>query len=287
LTESKSRTWNKIACFYALTLVLTSIFQMLDRHAPGNITIITGVMWCPALSAFATKWIFGESLRDLGWKWGTGRYELWAYVIPLLYTVPVYLLVWLTGLGGFYDVAFVEKVAKSYGLSALPLTVALMFYVLITMTAGFVPKTARALGEEIGWRGFLVPELAKVTSFTGAGLISGLMWAAWHYPAILFSNYNAGTPSWYALTCFTVMVVAQSYIFAWLRLRSQSLWPAALLHGSHNMFVQLIFTPLTTNTGPTPYIIDEFGAGLALASTVGAIIVWRKRGDVARSAQPA
>jgi hypothetical protein len=46
------------------------------------------------------------------------------------------------------------------------------------------------------------------------------------------------------------------------------------------MLVQLIFTPLTTDTGHTAYIIDEFGAGLAIASVITAIIVWRKRGEL-------
>ncbi|HSY26752.1 MAG TPA: CPBP family intramembrane glutamic endopeptidase, partial [Burkholderiaceae bacterium] len=88
------------------------------------------------------------------------------------------------------------------------------------------------------------------------------------------------TPAWYAMSCFTIMVVAQSYIFAWLRLRSQSLWPAAFLHGSHNMFVQLIFTPLTVDTGNTKYVIDEFGAGLAIASTIVAVYFWRRREEL-------
>jgi len=82
------------------------------------------------------------------------------------------------------------------------------------------------------------------------------------------------------MNCFTVMVVAQSYIFAWLTLRSGSLWPAAFLHGSHNMFVQLIFTPLTVDTGSTKYVIDEFGAGLAIASTIVAIYFWRRRSEL-------
>jgi membrane protease YdiL (CAAX protease family) len=188
--------------------------------------------------------------------------------------------VWLAGLGGFYNVPFMQATAKAYGLASMPLSSALIVYVLITMTAGFVPKTGRALGEEIGWRGFLVPELAKVLGFAGVGMVSGLMWALWHFPAILFRDYHAGTPAWYALTCFTVMVVAQSFIAAWLTLRAQSLWPAAFLHGSHNMFVQLIFTPLTTDTGGTAYIIDEFGFGLAITSVVGAVICWRKRGEL-------
>jgi hypothetical protein len=67
------------------------------------------------------------------------------------------------------------------------------------MTVATIPAIARALGEEIGWRGFLVPELAKVSSFAAVGLISGSLWALWHAPMILFSHYNEGTPAWYAL----------------------------------------------------------------------------------------
>jgi uncharacterized protein len=118
--------------------------------------------------------------------------------------------------------------------------------------------------------------LAKVVSFPLVGLISGLMWAVWHFPSILFSTYNAGTPSWFALSCFTVMIVSTGFIYAWLRLRSGSLWPAALIHGSHNMFVQLIFTPLTANTGHTPFIIDEFGFGMALTGFLVALVLCLK-----------
>lgn len=280
MSEEKSRSWKKIVVFYALTLAFSALFEFLALRSTGNVVLITGVMWCPALAAIATKSLFGERLRELGWSWGSGRWQSWAYAIPLLYALPAYLAIWLSGLGGFYNVEFVASAAKEYGLAPLATPVALIGYVLLAMSAGFIPKTARALGEEIGWRGLLVPELAKVTGFFGVGLISGLMWAAWHFPMILFGTYNEGTPAWYALICFTVMVVSSGFIAAWLRLRSGSVWPAAIYHGAHNTFVQLIFTPLTTNTGNTAWYIDEFGAGLALATLIGAVIVWRRRHEL-------
>ncbi len=140
-----------------------------------------------------------------------------------------------------------------------------------------VGKMSRALGEEIGWRGFLVPELSKVAGFSGTAIISGLMWAVYHYPVLLFADYNAGTPAWYSLTCFTIMVVASSFILTWLTLRSGSLWPAAIFHASHNLFIQSILSPLTRDTGVTKCIIDEFGVGLVITTLIGAIIVWRRR----------
>ena len=275
MTQNAVKVCKKITVFYALTTTLTAIFNAGDRAAPDNIIYVTGAMWSPAVAAIFTKMLFRESIKDLGWQWGSGRYQIIGYLLPLAYVLPVYVVVWLTGLGGFYDSAFVEKITREYGWSGLAPGIAIFAYIAISMTVGFIPKTSRALGEEIGWRGFLVPELAKVVSFPLVGLISGLMWALWHFPSILFSTYNAGTPPWFALCCFTVMVVATGFIYAWLRLRSGSLWPAAFIHGSHNMFVQLIFTPLTANTGYTPYIVDEFGIGMALTSVVVALIVCR------------
>ncbi len=279
-TQARARAWKKIATFYGLTILFTAPFELLDMRAQGNIILTTGSMWSPALAAVVTLWLFGEGVRGLSWGWGSWRYPGLAYLIPLAYALPVYLLVWLSGLGGFAGVETVSTLVKEYGLDSLPLPLALGSYVLIVMTAGFLAKTGRALGEEIGWRGFLVPELAKVTGFFGIGMISGLMWALWHFPSIIFSDYNMGTPAPYALACFTIMVVSGSFIAAWLQLKSNSLWPAAIYHGSHNMFVQMIFTPLTTDTGVTYYIVDEFGVGMAITSALGALIVWRKRGDL-------
>ena len=274
---TSARSWKKIGCFYALTMLFSGVFGAfvlrVGQMTAGNMLYVTGAMWSPALAAFATKGIFGESIRELPWKWGNARYAWLGYAIPILYTVPIYLIVWLSGLGAF-NVAFLQKAAAEFGWKNFPPSMTLTLFVLITATIGLIPKLSRALGEEIGWRGFLVPELAKVVSFPKVALISGLMWAAYHYPVLLFADYNGGGPRWYSLICFTVMVVAGSFILAWLVLRAQSLWPAAIFHASHNLFVQSICTPLTRDTGPTKYIIDEFGIGLVITSIIGAVIVY-------------
>ncbi|MBE0688464.1 MAG: CPBP family intramembrane metalloprotease, partial [Anaerolineaceae bacterium] len=75
---------------------------------------------------------------------------------------------------------------------------------------------------------------------------------------------------------FTIMVLGISFAFAWLRLKSGSLWTAAILHASHNLFIQAIFTPLTLQKKITPYIIDEFGVGLAIAGMLVALLFIRK-----------
>jgi membrane protease YdiL (CAAX protease family) len=281
VNELTVRIWKKIAVFYGLTMLFSSVFGAFVLHAgrmdAGNFLYVTGAMWSPALGAFVTKRIFRERIVDLPWRWSGPRYAWLAYLIPIGYALPVYLIVWLTGLGGFYDVDFAKKIAEQFGLANLPPNLILALFVLLTATFGMVGKMSRSLGEEIGWRGFLVPELSKVVGFSGTAVISGLMWAVYHYPVLLFADYNAGTPAWYGLTCFTIMVVASSFILTWLTLRSGSLWPAAIFHASHNLWIQSILSPLTRSTGITKYIIDEFGIGLVITTLISAIIVWRRR----------
>jgi membrane protease YdiL (CAAX protease family) len=279
VSERAARVWKKIALYYALTLVFSNIFNAFvlfgGRMDAGNLLYVTGAMWSPCLAALATKRIFREPIAELPWKWGGARYAWLAYLIPLAYALPVYLIAWLTPLGGFLDADFLKRTAEQFGWSNFPSSLVLALFVVFTATLGLVGKTSRALGEEIGWRGFLVPELSKVVGFTGVSLISGLMWAAYHFPVLLFADYNKGAPAWYSLTCFTLMVVADSFILAWLTLRSKSLWPAAIFHGSHNLFIQSIFTPLTRDTGPTKYVIDEFGVGLVITVAIAAVLAWR------------
>jgi membrane protease YdiL (CAAX protease family) len=80
------------------------------------------------------------------------------------------------------------------------------------------------------------------TSFGQTALNSVMIWAAWHMPLVLGAIYHGeGTSLAYSVVCFTLMVLALSFLMAWITLLSGSLWPAALLHAAHNLFVQSIF----------------------------------------------
>jgi membrane protease YdiL (CAAX protease family) len=182
-------------------------------------------------------------------------------VLPLGYATVAYGFVWLTGLGG------VDPSRFKVGIAAF-------------LVLGALSSLTSATGEELGWRGFLVPTLARSMSFTRVSVISGAIWAVWHMPLIIFADYNGGTPTWYSVLCFFVMVVSLGFVFAWIRLRSRSLWPAAILHATHNLFVQAFFDRVTVDTGPTRWLTSEFGAALAITTAITAWLFWRARASV-------
>ena len=279
---NKSR--RQIATFLLLLFAFSAVFYCLilvaHKLEAGRGLYVSGLMWCPALAAVTTLKLSGQKLSGLGWKWPETRYAVASWFIPLLYATIGYLIIWIFGFGGFPNQEFMGQLVDRMGLKASP-TVSTVVYLFLSGTVGLVNSLANALGEEIGWRGFLVPELFKNMGFTATALFSGIIWALWHYPVLIGADYNAGTPAWYGLICFTVMVLAISFIFAWMRLKSGSLWTAALLHASHNLYVQSIFTPLTHNSGNTPWFIDEFGVVLPIVTIAFAIFFWSRRGELA------
>ena len=282
----------QVVMYVVFVFLFSSVFYFLMLHAHtlagGGGLYVTGIMWCPALAAFATLTLNGRSFSDLGWKWPARKYAAMSWYVPLVYAGIAYVIVWSLGLGGFPNHEFMQGLVARMGVTSSPMT-STVLYVLLTGSFGLIGSLSGALGEEIGWRGFLVPELIKTTGFTGTALFSGIVWACWHYPILIWGDYNAGTPSWYGLTCFTVMVVAIAVVFAWLRLKSGSLWTGAILHASHNLYVQAIFTPMTQNRGKTAWFIDEFGAVLPLVTILFAIYFWRRRrevGSIPAAAEP-
>jgi membrane protease YdiL (CAAX protease family) len=162
-------------------------------------------------------------------------------------------------------------------LKALPAGITITLYFISPPFLDCRPVALQLWGKKIGWRGFLVLNCIKKWDTPQTSLITGIIWSLWHYPILLFADYNSGTPAWFGLSCFTIMVISISFIFTWFRIKSKSLWTGVLLHASHNLFIQSIFTPLTSDTGNTKYFIDEFGAVLPVVCLIVAIIFWTKR----------
>ena len=133
-----------------------------------------------------------------------------------------------------------------------------------------------ALGEELGWRGFLLPQLRQRFGPTAGCVGTGVAWALWHYPLFLAGGFPSGPNRVYGLRCFTVMMVGLSFIFGWLRFTTASIWPCVVLHATHNLLMQYIFDPLTMATGRELLIATEFGAGLMIAACSVAFLLWER-----------
>jgi len=272
---SGTRVSSLVFLYLALTVVFTAPWVLLLLHAQsldiGRGFVIHTQMWAPALAAFTCCAFFRIPFKFLGLAWPGMRAMAWGYLLPVGYATTAYLFVWLTGLAPADFVGFLRASEKSLHIGPG----AGVLNAILIVTFGVLQSGVSATGEEIGWRGFLVPVLMQRLDFTGVVLLSGVIWALWHYPLILFGPYSSQAPKWAAILCFTIMIVATGAMAAWLRLKTGSVWPAAMLHACHNAVIQWLFDSMTSETGRAALFAGEFGVALAVSSVLFAIPLWR------------
>jgi membrane protease YdiL (CAAX protease family) len=214
-------------------------------------------MWSVGVAGLASEWLAYRSWLRLGLtRVGPAKYIGFATLAPIVCCSVVYLIAWATGLAGFRGAPVLL-----HGVAAA------VVYAPLRLVA--------ALGEEIGWRGALTPNLSAMVGPRSAGVVCGFAWAIWHYADILFFGYNAGTPAVYEIGCFTVSLIGVSVFLAWIRLASESVWPSTIFHGVSNSVVSSVFERATLGNAKTEYFTGEFGLGLAIAGIVLGVIGWR------------
>jgi membrane protease YdiL (CAAX protease family) len=254
----------KVAIFLVLMAVFAAIVEAVLVYVPfgtrlGPLTWTASwgylvLMWSVGISGLITVAAVDHSWQDIGFRSASRHYWLLALALPVIYSAAVYVPVWIFGLGGFAGVSRLGAAVLSTGLH-------------------FPLALFAAAGEEVGWRGVLVPNLARVADARLVAFLPGAIWAVWHYPNILIFG-TFGTPLLLALICFSLMVIGHGIFLAWLRLASGSIWPAAVFHGAHNALIYGVFDRVTDTRSLTPYVTTEFGVGLSLASVIIGYLFW-------------
>lgn len=260
---SIQKTLRWIWIFTIATFVLSAIFDYpIFGKAPlsGSPWGWVAVCWVPGvLGLLALIPSDSREVMRTSLKWPLGRYFAGSF-IPVGYATFAYGGAILLGGCGFdWSRPF------SWSVLGWPL----------------LDRLFRSVGEELGWRGFLFPALRQRLSFGQASIVSGLIWAAWHYPAIAFGNYNNGGMLWFSLVTFTLMVLGMTFVISWLREVSGSVWPCALFHAVNNLYIQQILDPRVVPNRYTQFVTSEFGAALAIGCLLtGALVYWSYRHNV-------
>jgi len=280
-TQKETRGHDRFLSDIATFLLLLAAFSSVGYYFTINLGLrryyMATLMWSPGLAAFATCKLRGISFSTLGWKWGEARWHWAAYLLPVFYGLVAYGILWGSGLGGTVSPKYIDQAGAFLGLSGWTDTQVLIFAIVMFGTTGMVWRIAASLGEEIGWRGFLTPQLMKRFSFPVTSLFVGLVWSLWHAPLIFYTKYNAGPYDLnQQMLNFTVMTIGISFVLTYLRIRSQSVWPATVLHAAHNTYVISIFGEMTINYSDTRVYGGEFGVILpAVMVAVGGYFWYR------------
>lgn len=249
---------------FALSAPIEAIWIFYGEAASGIAPLL---MFVPAIVALVLKLVFYRKQSLLGFCIGKPVYYLLAAIIPLAYIGLSYSLYWLFVPGTFAGTSvFVQSVSNTENVQNLPVVMVIGFSI------SALGSILTGLGEEIGWRGLMYPLMYKLWGRNKALLVSGVIWAAWHLPVLIGGEYMSGANILYRVPMFIVEIIAVTVIVSWLRMKSNSIWPAAIWHGLHNFLDQIVFTSMT-NSESSAYFVSETGIITVLFSVLFAVLI--------------
>jgi membrane protease YdiL (CAAX protease family) len=190
-------------------------------------------------------------MHRLGWQqWGL------AVLVPLLVLGCTYGVVWGTGMGRL-----------TLPTTGWPLVIDGLTPVVISVLLSL----AAAFGEEIGWRGYLLPHLLPLGRIE-ALLASGLMHGLWHLPAMLLTPfYHESGDRLIVALLFVVSTTFGGVFYGYLRLTSESVWPPVLAHLAFNT-IWTTFTALTVAVA-SPLLLEYLAGESGILTLIGVALV--------------
>lgn len=228
--------------------IAVSLIALKNPMGLGNMFFGAGLMVVMFTPFFGTLFAKGN-LKGIGFK---PKFKKAAFLIPVCMFAPA--IISIIGAALFFLV-FPDylDLSGSYLQSSLPEGVNLLdileqnglsygIYVAISFVSSItyapVINMFLAVGEEVGWRGFLYPELNKSMGKIPTWLLGGLIWGAFHFPVMILAGYEYGTTYWgfpvVGMLVFSLFTVALGLISEVIYDKTKCIWYPSLLHGAVN-----------------------------------------------------
>lgn len=235
-----------------LLQVYASLLLIRDGNAVAYQTLLAVSMFCPLAAVLLVKKVFLHQPTGIGWKvQGKRRYWLTAWFAPAVFTVLAAVLYfavfpsrldlscsWLvTVYGGEMDAATLRSQLGVSNVSYILQTG------LFAITLAPPINMFFALGEEAGWRGYMMPCLKERFGLLNGRLLGGVIWGVWHWPIMLLTGYEYGTSYLGApvlgLVVWCVVCFALNTLLDWFYEKTGCIWVPAVAHGAFNAIASI------------------------------------------------
>lgn len=247
MEQEKTAVKKQLTLFIALTFVISwTIFLLvplkgLPYGSSLSIVIVATAMFVPALCSILTRLITKEGFANMYLRphlKGNMKYYLLVYFGPtalLFLSGALYFLIFPSSFDPEFTV--LKGMAASSGQTGLSINNLLLIQLLMVVAVGPVINIVPTLGEELGWRGYLLPKLRLLLSDRAALIVTGLIWGVWHMPVIVMGhNYGkeyAGYP-WLGILAMIVFCVVLGIVEGYAAIKMESVIPAAMIHSVLN-----------------------------------------------------
>ena len=232
---------------FSLAWIIWGMLALLGvslTSSAGTVAVAVS-MFAPAAAVLITKkasggnWVFEPSFKP---KFrGHIRWYLCAWLIPiaLLFLGGVLYFVMFRNQfdPGLANVRSTLESESGTTVTDSALHTAVVLEIMAGTTVNVIASMALAIGEEIGWRGFLFPAVRNRANAVKAYIICGAIWGLWHAP-IIAAGHNfgfgyAGYP-WIGILAMVPLCIGMGTFLSYVTGKTGSIWPAALAHGTIN-----------------------------------------------------
>ena len=237
----------EVAIFYVVTLALTgavaaALWSLPPDFTPGDVEAVRkavdrigdGAIFVPVATAIGCTLIFG------GWK---GMAALLRQIVTVRVSPIYYLIALIAPVAPQWLAAVLWTQVTGEEMSYPTLAPLLTYWIQATLFGAVV-----LLGEEIGWRGFMLPRLLQRFGWRSASLVAGMLWALWHLLFWVPANCAAtGSLLDTALIVLSASLgaMALSVVLTWLFVRTRySLVIPVLMHASGNASMGKVYDML-------------------------------------------
>ncbi len=278
--DSVQRARRALAVFF-LVLIAVSIPLEMDIVQNGlDMGRFLPLVFVPAFASIIARLVMREGFRDISFRLDarSRRGMLHGVLYPIAVGVPAFSIAF-----ALHFVAFVPPSMHPLGIPIPGSSPEARFAagMLIAVSVGILGMAPLAVGEEIGWRSYLLTRLIQAR-IPRPVLVSGLVWAFWHAPLILSGKYNPSAYQKLSFVLFAVTMVSLGSLLARLRLETNSIWPPIVLHASWNSIIVAFLGECTPDKTAAAIWVSEGGIFVSLWMLCVAIVVhwvWRREGD--------
>lgn len=283
----------KTKTFLISTFVIAWVLQILASYLYEKVglaafqILLMVAMFAPFAGAILAKF----PIREMGWKpklKGNLRFVAAAWLLPSVFTLlgaALYFALFPTRVdvtGAYLTATYGEVMMEQ--LEAQGLTYPLFILVSAASAIFYAPWVNMfiALGEEVGWRGVLYPQLRALFGKTKGRILGGIIWGAWHWPVMILAGYEYGKEypgaPLLGMGLFCVYATAAGILVDVLYEKTSCIWVPSLAHGAINGCAALpiyLLNPDYTELmvlGPAPMGIISMLPTLILAVWV----LWRE-----------
>ncbi len=244
------------------------------KLAGSPVTALVGslVMMCPAVASILTRIITKEGFKNTYLRAnfnGNMKYYVLAVAIPVVYSFA-----------GAFLTRIVYGTAENNDISAVKSTALVIMQISTAIIMAFY-----GLGEELGWRGYMMPKLEKMIGTPASVFAGGVIWGLWHAP-LTCSGHNFGTDykgfPFVGIGLMCVMCVLMNSILTFLTKRTKSVYPAAICHMVNNniLSVSLVLFVSTDADNIGAFLLVDIPMAITAAVTSVLILGKNKKKTV-------